>query len=250
MDETLAREHAELRMRRAPLSEGDGPLAHAIEREDTMTADNGAAIDDAGYDRRKLAAGRRHHRLIEPGETLVYAPLSDEHAALQVASERNEIALGKPLADRERTFRALRRLFQLSGIDVSLCNWQQQVPLLDAVLRMQIDQMLRAGQPAARASPFAAREQAKADPEAGTRRGEILTRFEIPVIQPLLCRQHLLVPRSEPGGPREPVQVIQVQAGTHPRAPATRTRRSIHRARSRHVRATAFPKAGRLAWLR
>src|SRR5678815_2678868 len=99
MHETVTREHAELRMRRAPTRKGNGPLAHAIEREDAMTAHDGAAIDDACHDRRKLVARHRHHRLIQQGETLFYTPQGEQRAALQVAGEGYEITLGKALAD-------------------------------------------------------------------------------------------------------------------------------------------------------
>src|SRR6185369_10846189 len=124
MHETMPREHAELRMRFAPTRKCNGPLAHAFEREDAMTARNGAAIDDARHNRRKLAARHCHHRLIQHGEALLYASQREQRAALQVASEGDEIALDKSLTDCACTFRALQRLFQLSGIEVSLCGRQ------------------------------------------------------------------------------------------------------------------------------
>jgi hypothetical protein len=99
MDEAVSGEHAELRVRRAPRRKRGGPLAHALERENAMTAHNRAAIDDARDDWRKLAARHRHHRLIQHGEALLHASQGKQRAALQVAGECDEIALGKALAD-------------------------------------------------------------------------------------------------------------------------------------------------------
>jgi hypothetical protein len=140
-----------------------------------MTAHDGAAIDDTCHDRRKLAARHRHHRLIQHGEALFHSPQGQQRSALQVAGEGCEIAIGKALADDACTFRTLQRLFQLSGIDVPLSGRQQEIPLLDAVLRMQLDQTLRAGLPAARASRLATRKETEANPECSACGGEVPT---------------------------------------------------------------------------
>ena len=90
-----------------------------------------------------------------------------------------------------------------------LADRQQQVALLDAVPPFPLDQALRPTQPSARAPGFAAREQAKPQPECGARRGQALARLETCVIQALLRRQHLLVPRGQPRRPGQTVQILR-----------------------------------------
>ena len=68
VDEAVSREHAELRMSVAPAAQRRSPLADAIERIDPVAARDRAAIDDAGHDRRQLARGGGHHRLVQQRE--------------------------------------------------------------------------------------------------------------------------------------------------------------------------------------
>ena len=104
--------------------------------------------------------------------------------------------------------RGVVRFAQLARAQMSLADRQQQVALLDAVPPFALDQALRATQPSARASGFAAREQAKPQPERGARRGQALARLETCVIQALLRRQHLLVPRGQPRRPGQTMQIL------------------------------------------
>ena len=69
VDEAVSGEHAELRMSLAPAAQRRGPLAHAVERIDAVAARDRAAVDDAGDDRRQLARGGGHHRLVQQGES-------------------------------------------------------------------------------------------------------------------------------------------------------------------------------------
>ena len=99
--------------------------------------------------------------------------LGEQRTSLQIASECNEVGLAEALADLRGARGGIVRFAMLARAQMPLPDGQQQVALLDAVLALPLDQALRPAQPSARASGFAAREQAKAEPERGARRGRL-----------------------------------------------------------------------------
>jgi hypothetical protein len=95
----MSREHDEMGMSGTPTRKCCGPLAHAIERVDPVAARDGAAIDDARHDGRQLACGCRYHRFVHQGEPGVESALHEQHAPLQVSTERNEVRLAEAVPD-------------------------------------------------------------------------------------------------------------------------------------------------------
>ena len=144
-------------------------------------------------------------------EPPVEPTFAEQYTPLQIASECNEVSLTETVAELRGAGRGVVRFAELARAQMSLADWQQQVALLDAVPPLLLDQTLRPTQPSARPPGFSERKQAKPQPERGPCRGQALARFETCVIQALLRRQHLLVPRGQPRRPGQTVQILRAE---------------------------------------
>jgi hypothetical protein len=122
VDETVPREHAELRVGIAPARKRRSPLANALERKDAVAARDRRAIDDSRYDGRQLARSGSHHGLIQQPETTIDLTLDQQRAALQIAAERNQVRFAESLADMHRTSRAFLGFGRLARTQVLLAS--------------------------------------------------------------------------------------------------------------------------------
>src|SRR5262249_25477928 len=98
VDEAVPGKHAELVMSVAPIGESRSPLADAVERVDPVAARDSGAIDDARHDRRELAGGGGHHRLVHQRKAAIEQALAEQRAALQIARESYEVRFTETFA--------------------------------------------------------------------------------------------------------------------------------------------------------
>ena len=105
------------------------------------------------------------------------------------------------------------RFVELAHVQMSLAGRQQEVALLGTVPSLAFHQTLGPAQPSAGLAGFSAREQAKPQPERGSGRGQALSRLEVRVVQALLGRQHLLVPRRQPRGRGQALEIVGPERG-------------------------------------
>ena len=240
--EAVPGEHAELRIGVAPARKRRSPFANALQRKDAMATGDRGAIDDASHDRRQLARGGGHHGLIQQRKTTIDLTLDQQRAPLQIAPERNQVGFCKALADLHCASGTFLGFGRLARTQMSLPGRQQEIALLDTILRVKLDQALRPAEPATGPGRLAPREQSKAQPERGTcrQRGSRPYRDAPDTRAPALPTSLHRVPSAPPtrradAGPRRPA------ASTGLRVTAPRRRHSTHGGRSKRVRAGAHP---------
>ncbi len=207
MDQAARAERDQLRLRLAPAGQRGRPLARAIVRIRLLAAGDGAAIDDAGDDRRQLAGGGRQHGVVDQRQPLGELPLTDQRAALQIAGKGDQIPIAEALADLRGAGGGVVRGAAIALRHLALRRRQQQVPLLGAVAAVLFNQALGARQPAAGASGLAQREQPADHPQRDARRGHGFAGVQVQLVKALQQAKEF---RVAPGQPRRPGQKLQV----------------------------------------
>ena len=143
---------------------------------------------------------RGNHRLVHQGQALVEPALAEQRAPLQIAGEGDEVRFREALADRGGAGGRVVRFAERVHVQVPLAGRQQEVARSAHSPSLAFHQPLGPAQPSAGAPGLAAREEAKPEPERGAGRGQSFSSLEERVIQALLGRQHVLVPRRQPRG--------------------------------------------------
>src|SRR5262249_53537840 len=99
MNQAIAAEGDELRLRLAPCGECISPFAGAVEGVDALARTDDAAIDKSGEDGRDLAGSGRQHRLVEKGEPAGHVAQPDQGKALDIAREDREVLFAEAVTD-------------------------------------------------------------------------------------------------------------------------------------------------------
>ena len=150
MHEAAAGEGDEVGLALAPARKGGGPLLRAADLIRVLAGEDHAAVDDAGDDRRELAGGDRHHRLVEQPQALLDAPAPDQDVALLVGGEREQVRVAEALADRRGLGGGRGGRLEVAARLLLEDDRQQQVAALDAVVvALLVEQPLGAAEPAA-----------------------------------------------------------------------------------------------------
>jgi hypothetical protein len=97
-----AREGDHVGLARAPVGQRRGPLLRPARLVGVLAAEDHPAVDHARDDRRHLSGGHRHHRLVEHRESLWNASRLDQHVALDVQRQREQVRVGETARDRCR----------------------------------------------------------------------------------------------------------------------------------------------------
>ena len=197
-----------VRLAGTPAGQRDGPLLRPTPVEDLLAARDDTAVDVPGGDRRDLARGHGHHRLVEERDPFGQSAQADQGPALPMAGQRDQVGLTEAPADRGGLPEAGVRRRDIALGDAADGFGQQQVPRLDAVASALIEQAASAGKPAARAGRLSPLQEPEGQPERaarGTLRlvagGELAVRASPDLVA-------LRVLADQVGRGRQPLQVL------------------------------------------
>ena len=208
VDQAAAGEGHHVGLSLAPLGQGGGPLVGAAGLIRGLAAEDHAAVDEAAGDRRQLARGDRHHRLVQQREPLLRAAQHDQVRAARLGAEREQVRVAEALPDRaRRAGRGGRRLEVARGL-VAEHRRKHQVPLLDALGLLTLDQPLRPAHPARRPPGLAAQHEVEPEPERAARRGQPVAALEMRVVGALERAAVLLVAAEHVRGGRQPLEIL------------------------------------------
>ena len=231
--EATAREGHGIGLLLAPAGQGRRPLAGAAQLVDLLAGRDHAAVDEAGGDRRQLAGRDRDHGLVEQPETFPDLPVADQHVALAVQGEGDEIrGRRSDVADLRGCGCSRCRLGVLTGGLVPEHDRQQQVALLGAVAPVLLEQPLRPAEPAGRPARLSSNRPGHAHPARAAGGAQRLARA---------CVQRGARARDSSGTRRRDRACRRTSPGA--RDPPLRAAPARRRARaSRRRRATAAPR--------
>ncbi len=179
-------------------AERSRPLARAPHLVHLLAGEDDAAVDDPGDDRRELLGGDRDHGLVEQGETFAHPSVLDQHVALAVDREREEVAVAEALADANGLLCGRGCRGEVSGGLVLEHRRQEQVAALGA-LALVLEEPLCAAEPARRRADLAAGGEVQADPHRAADRAKRLPVLEIPLMRALEPRDRLVVAAEHEG---------------------------------------------------
>ena len=187
---------------RRPLA-GPAHLVHLLARHDH------AAIHESRRDRRQLSGRDRDHCFVQQGETLLHLPVLDQHVALSVCRQREQVRVAEPLADlgglggcRGRRCEVTRRL-------VLEHDGHQEVATLRALATVVLEQPLSTAEPAARAAHLSSERQVDTDPDRTSRSTLGLLRVDVELMSPLQVAHPLVVAAEHVGRRRQELEVLR-----------------------------------------
>jgi hypothetical protein len=205
--EARAGEALQLRLRIAPRGQRGRPLARAVERVDAGQRRDHVAVDQAGHGRRQLVRRRLQHDVVEHRQARLQVRAPQEHARMQGARERDQVALTKLLADRERLLGQGLGRIELAGHDLHDRRGQEHVAALHAVA-LAVEDALDTGEPGLGTGSLAARHQPESEPEARARSSQLLPLLHTQVVSPLEGPELQLGIVDEACGMRESLEVV------------------------------------------
>ena len=115
MEQARSGERHQVGLLLAPRRQGERPLLGAAQLVDLIAALDHAAVDEPAHDRRQLAGGDRHHRLVQAGEPVPNAAQRGERAALVDQPDGDEVAVAEALADLDCGCGCGARLLPVAG---------------------------------------------------------------------------------------------------------------------------------------
>ena len=173
----------------APLRQGRCPLARAAQLVRVLAAEDDTAIDHAADDRRQLARGDGHHRLVHQPETLRRPAEIDQQDASRLRREGEQVRIAEALPDLGGVGRDVGCRLVLAGGLVLEDDRKQQITPFHAVARLALDQPLRAAEPSGRAARLSSKGEMRARPERATSRAKRLAGVEVGLVGTLEAAQ-------------------------------------------------------------
>ena len=204
----------QIRLRIAPVTQRSSPLRRAADVVEPQALDDDRAVHDARHHRPDLAAGDRHHHLVEPADPLGHLAHRDKRLAVAEHPQRPKIGISGAPADRRGPQREIRgqRGF---GVERAEKPRNQHVTRRRAVEARLCEHPLGSRQPSARPGHLTLQEQAQGQQgRAASRRRPIARLERRPVsIFPRVCA--LVVLADQIRGHRQPLEILRGK-GTGP----------------------------------
>jgi hypothetical protein len=163
--QALPSERHQIRLPGAPVAQRRRPLRRSPEVEDPVARQDLRAVDDPGNDRRHLTGRDRHHGLVEQPHTVPAPVQLDQGLAHAEPGERQQVRVSEAVTDLGGHAAGGIRVGGV-GRHGPERNQEQQIPLLDAVQPLVIEQPPGSGQPAAALGLLAPEQQEEGQPEA------------------------------------------------------------------------------------
>ena len=164
VEQALAAEQDEVRLRLDPSIERLRPLARSPQVEDPVARLDDGAVDHAGDQRRHLAGRDRDHRLVQDRHAGRWLARADERLTQPESGEGREVRVVEAFGERPTSTKVARALRPVAGVEAGEGTGQQQISVLDR-LRPAFEQMLRSRQPTTTARRLTAAEEREAEPE-------------------------------------------------------------------------------------
>ena len=210
MHETAAGERNHLRLQRPPVRERSRPLAGAPHLVHLLAREDDAAVDDPDDDRRELLGGDGDHRLVEQGETLSYPSVPDQHVALPVDREREQVAVLEAFADVNGFACSFGGRGEVPGRLVLEHRRQEQVAAL-GTLPLVLEEPLCAAQPARRRSDLPTGRKVQADPQRAPDSPQRRPALEVPLMRALEPRNRFVVATEHERAGRQELDIRRAQ---------------------------------------
>jgi hypothetical protein len=150
----------------APLAQRRRPFVCAPQIRDFVTGLNHTAVNVAGEHGRYLARRDCHHRLVQQRYARGDLAKPDQGAASAVPGECEEIRIAEALGDPVGFFESRVGSGRIFLDNKPNAVRHEHVPLLDAVLRVVVEQLASSGEPAARPGTLACVHEHEAEPES------------------------------------------------------------------------------------
>ena len=218
MDPAAAGERDEVGLLVRPGAQGQRPLTRPADLEDLLTGEDHAAVDDSEHERREVARRRGHHRLVEEPESFANAAGPHEHGSLRVQAHREEIAVAEALGDGRRLTCERGSRFEVASGFESEHGRDHQVPVLDRVPRLPVEQPLRAAQPAVGGCDHPAKTEIHPDPGRRADRTLRLAALEVPMVRALQNRNRLVVATEHQLGHGQELEILGLERSAVVRA--------------------------------
>ena len=195
----------------APAGQRRRPLARPAKLRGLLAPVDHAAVDDAGDDRRELAGGHGHHRLVQEPDPTV--ELSEPHEVVPLVDEGEcqEVGIAVALGDGRRLARDVHGARPVAGLRPAERVGEREVALFHALAAGAVDQALRATDPARPAADLAAQRQVDPEPPAGPRGAERLAVLDVRVMGALEDGQVFLVTAEHVRRRREQLEIVGAQ---------------------------------------
>jgi hypothetical protein len=211
MHQAVAAERDEIRLRIAPPAQRGGPLLRPADVEDQLARFDHAAVDRSGDHLAYLIGHHRGHSFVEQPHPVDRPALGDERPPLNVARERDQIAVPEPPAQ----LRGLAR-DRLGASPVALQRAQQrggheQEAALRAIPVLVLEQAQAARDPATGGCRLAAVDEDEDDPPGARHRPSPLAAAQQRLVRPLPHRDALVVPADEIRRRGEPLELFGLQ---------------------------------------
>ena len=195
----------------APEREGGGPFPGAAQLVHALTDRDRVAVEDAGHDRRELAARDRGHALVHEPEPLSGSSELEERVTQVHDAQRDQVAIAEALADGDGLGCLRPRCLEVAFPEALEHRPEEEVAALDTVAFLALEQPLSAGEPACRRGCFPAEQETEADPPGtadGLRR---FARVEVGVMSTLEGTNVLVLETSHIGRRREQHEILRLQ---------------------------------------
>ncbi len=230
--QALAGEGDQVGLGSPPAHQRHGPLLGAAQVRYLLAGVDHGAIDIAGDRRPDFAGHDRHHRLVKQGQTLAHPALLHQGPSLEVQRQSQQVSVAEPSADpgspssrslRGRVITHRRRLDR---------DRKRQQTVLGAILLLELQQLIRAGEPTAGLRKIPLEQQGEGHPEHAPRGPPGITGFDIGMMGTLQRLPTLLHVAEEIGRGRQQLKVLPHQearlvsprergVGLRPREPPT-----------------------------
>ena len=163
----------------APSIEGPRPLTRPLDIECPLASIDHRTVDDAGHDRRDVAASHGQHHLIKTTGTGVDVARRPPRLTDAEACHRSEIGIVEPPGDRQRLFKMPACVFSLAAAEAHQPGRNSQIAGSNAVEGTFVDQPVSGGDPSSTVGRLSSLKQAERRPEGAHHRKVGIVRRDV-----------------------------------------------------------------------
>ena len=194
-------------LRVAPVAQRSGPLRRAADVVELQALDDDRAVHDAGHDRPDLAAGDRHHHLVEPADALRNLAHGDERLAVAEHTQCPKIGItevSSELGGPQRQAHGGRGVV----LERAEKPRNQHIAGRRAVAASLVQVPLGSCQPSARHGHLALQQQAQCEHARAASRSRPIARLQLRAVRFLPRLRTRAVLTYQIRGDRQPLEVI------------------------------------------
>jgi hypothetical protein len=206
--QALPAKRHQIRLPGAPVAQRRRPLRRSPQVEDPLAVQDHRAVDDPGHDRRHLTGRDRHHGLVEQPHTLPAPVQLDQGLAHAEPGERQQVRVAEAVTDLRGHAAGGIRAGGIGGRHGPERDQDQQIPLLDAVQPLVVEQPPGSGQPAAALGLLAPEQHEEGQPEAAAGGAGDVVQAQPPAMRTRPELIALVIPARQVRGGRQPLEIL------------------------------------------